>query len=116
MPINPITLDKIDPLVIRQIETKIVDKIVHEAKSAETKRGNEEKNFDQERQRKFAEEFSSVLAKYNIKLEYRVMKNKVKIKLKDEKGRVLIETEVDDIESLLESFNKMTGKIIDIRG
>ncbi|MCX7904164.1 MAG: hypothetical protein N2486_06600 [Caloramator sp.] len=116
MPINPITLDKIDPLLIKQIETKIVDKIVHETKSAETKRGNDEKNFDEERQRKFAEEFSNVLAKYNIKLEYRMMKNKVRIKLKDEKGKVLIETEVEDIELLLESFNKITGKIIDIRG
>lgn len=116
MPINPITLDKIDPLMIKQIETKIVDKIVHETKSAETKRGNDEKNFDQERQRKFAEEFSNILMRYNIKLEYKMMKNKVRIKLKDEKGKVLIEMEVEDIESILESFNRMTGKIIDIRG
>ncbi|SEF99481.1 hypothetical protein SAMN05660865_01490 [Caloramator fervidus] len=115
MGINPITLDKIDPLVIKQIETKIVDKIVHEVKSGELKRDNK-KGFDEEKQRRACEGFAAVLQKYKIKLEYKLEKNKVKIKLKDKDGKIIIEAEVDDVEDLLESFNKITGKIIDLRG
>jgi len=116
MGINPITLDKIDPLVIKQLEAKIVDKIVHEVKSAELKKDNKEKGFDEERQRKACENFAFILEKYKIGLEYKVEKNKVKIKLRDKDGKIIIETEVDDVENFLESFSKLTGKIIDLRG
>ncbi|KRQ87066.1 hypothetical protein ABG79_01259 [Caloramator mitchellensis] len=118
MPINPITLDKLEPLTIKQIETKIVDRIVHEAKNAESKQDNSknEQNFSHERQQKAAEQFSAYLNRYNIKLEYKILKGRVKIKLKDEKGNVILDTEVGDVEKILNSLNNITGKIIDIRG
>jgi hypothetical protein len=118
MPINPITLDKMEPSIIRHIENKVVDRVVHEAKNTgaakEEKNGND--NFNGRRQKQAAQQFGYYLSKFNIKLEYKILKDRVKVKLKDSKGRILIETDIKDVESLFENVKKETGSIIDLKG
>lgn len=118
MPINPITLDKFEPLTIKNIENKIIDRIVHEIKGSELakedkNRGN---NFNQKQQEKAAEQFVYFLSKFNIKLEYKIYKNKVKVRIKDKNGKIILENEVDNIEELLKNVSRDTGKIIDLKG
>lgn len=117
MPINPITLDKIEPVVIRNIENNVVDRLVHEIKGGEINKENKkgDRQFDGSRQQSAAEQFGFILSKYKIKFEYKLLKDKVRIKIRDKDGRVIIETEVSDIEKLLESVKKETGGIIDLR-
>lgn len=118
MPINPITLDKLEPITIKHIENKIIDRIVHEIKGSELAREDKSKgnNFNQEQQEKAAEKFVYFLSKFNIKLEYKIHKNKVKVRIKDKNGKVLLENEVDNIEELLKNVSRDTGKIIDLKG
>lgn len=118
MPINPITLDKMEPIVIKQMENKLVDRIVHEIKGTEIQKekADKEKNFNRENQKKAAEEFGFFLLKHNLKFEYKINKDKIKLKIKDKEGKIIIETEVDDIELLFDRIKKNTGSIIDIRG
>lgn len=118
MPINPITLDKLEPQVIKQMEHKIVDRIVHEIKGSTL--ANEDKNrnpnFSKEHQEKAAEKFSYFLSKFNIKLEYKVFKDKVRVKLKDKNNQTILESEVEDVDTLLKNVSRETGKIIDLKG
>lgn len=118
MPINPITLDKIDNIIIKQIENKVVDRIVHEARGAEIRKesNNKNNNFSGGRQEQAAQQFSYFLSKFNIKLEYKILKDKVKVRIKDKNDNLLIETEVDDVEDLFNSVRKETGAIIDLKG
>lgn len=117
MPINPITLDKMEPVIIKQVENKVVDRIVHEIKGAEN--GKEEKHnssFNGENQKKSAEQFSRILSSYNMRLDYKVLKRRIKIKIMDKSGNIIIETEVDDMDVLLKNIEKSTGSIIDLKG
>lgn len=118
MPINPITLDKLEPIVIKNMENKIIDRIVHEIKGPEFAREDKSKsnNFNQKQQEKAAEQFVYFLSKFNIKLEYKIYKNKVKVRIKDKDDKILLENEVDDIEELLKNISRDTGKIIDLKG
>lgn len=116
MPINPVTLDKIDYNVIRQIEHKIIDRIVHETKGAEIKRDNDGREFDLNRQKKAIEEFAKYLAKYSMKLEGKIIKNKVKLKITNKEGKVLIETYIDDVDSIFRNIQETSGNLIDLRG
>lgn len=118
MPINPITLDKLEPTTIKSIEHKIIDRIVHEIKGAEITRedNNRGNNFNQEQQEKAAEKFVYFLSKFNIKLEYKLLKNKVKVRIKDKNGNIILENEVDNVEELLRNVSRDTGKIIDMKG
>lgn len=118
MPINPITLDKIEPVVIKNIENKVVDRLVHEIKGAEINRDNKNGNreFDGSRQESAARQFGYFLSKYNIKFEYKVLNDKVKFRVRDKDGKLILETEVNDIEKLLEVVKRETGSIIDVRG
>ncbi|MDF2673253.1 MAG: hypothetical protein K0R09_1518 [Clostridiales bacterium] len=118
MPINPMTLDKLEPITIKNIEHKIIDRLVHEIKGAEI--AKEDKNrgnsFNQKQQEKAAEKFVYFLSKFNIKLEYKIYKNRVKVRIKDKNGKVILENEVDNIEELLKNVSRDTGKIIDLKG
>ena len=118
MPINPMTLDKIEPLTIKNMENKIIDRIVHEIRGSELAKEdkNTENNFNQKQQEKAAEKFVYFLSKFNIKLEYKVYKNRVKVRIKDKNGKVILENEVDNIEELLKNVSRDTGKIIDLKG
>lgn len=117
MPINPITLDKIEPIVIQRMENQVVDRIVHEIKGAEIqKENNNSNNLNYEKQQMAAEKFGTILSKFNFKFEYRIFKKKVKVKIKDKDGNTIIETEVNDIEELLDNIVKDKGSIIDVKG
>lgn len=118
MPINPITLDKIEPIVIRNIENRAIDKIVHEVKESNISHDNSDgnSNFDGQKQQKAAEKFGYFLSKFNIKFEYKILKNRIRVKIKDIENRVLIETDIEDIEKLIENIKKETGSIIDMKG
>ena len=117
MPINPITLDKYEPNIIKQIEHKVIDRIVHETKNSQPSREDGNKNnFNGQKQEQAAKQLGQYLAKFNIKLEYKIFKKKVKIKLRDKDGNLILETDIDDIEGLFESVRKETGNIIDVRG
>jgi hypothetical protein len=116
--ISPVTLDKIEPHVIKSIEHKVVNKIVHESNRSESSRddNNRNNNFNGKQQERAAQHFNQYLLKFKIKLEYKVLKNKVKVRLKDKEGKLLLEIEVDDIEKLFEGVKKETGNIIDLKG
>lgn len=116
MPINPVTLDKIDYNVIRQIETKVVDRIVHETKGAELQRENNNKQFDLNKQKKAIEDFERFLSRFGIKFEGKVENKRIKIKIVNLKGDILIEAYVDDLESIFKNIQNSTGSFIDIRG
>lgn len=118
MPINPITLDKLEPIVIKNMENKIIDRIVHEIRGAEIAKEDKSKgnSFNQKQQEKAAEQFVYFLSKFNIKLEYKIYKNRVKVRIKDKDGKVILENEVDNIEELLKNVSRDTGKIIDLKG
>jgi hypothetical protein len=118
MPINPITLDKIEHITIKQIEHKIIDRIVHEINGTNISKNDShpQQNFNREHQEKAAEKFVYFLSKYNIKLEYKVLKNRVKVKIKDKNGQLILENEVENIEDLFKNIAKDTGKIIDLKG
>ena len=117
MPINPITLDKVEPIVIDKMENKVIDRIVHEIKGAEIqKENNNSSSFNFQEQQMAAEKFAIILSKYNFKLEYSILKKKVKIKLKDKNGNTIIETEIDDIKELLNNIAEDKGSIIDVKG
>lgn len=117
MPINPITLDKLEPVIIKSIENNVVDRLVHEIKGGEINKENKkgDRQFDGSSQKNACEQFGLILSKYNIKLEYKLLKDSVKIKIRDKDGKVIIETDISDIEKLLESVKKETGGIIDLR-
>lgn len=118
MPINPFTLDKIEPLIIKQVDHRIVDRIVHEVKGAELSKdkNNSNNNFNEERQQKAAEEFSTLLSKFNIRVEFKLHKNKVKLKMYDKNNNEIFDSEVDDVEDLLLKVRKSTGNFIDLKG
>ena len=117
MPVNPITLDKIEPIVIDKMGNKVIDRIVHEIKGAEIQNGNPNpNNLNYEKQQMAAEKFGVVLSKYGYKFEYSIFKKKVKVKIKDKDGKMIIETEVDDMEELLDNIIKDKGSIIDVKG
>jgi hypothetical protein len=119
MPINPITLDKIEYNVIKHIESKVVDRIVHDTKNAASTNkdsSNSNRNFNSKQQEHASQQFSQYLSRFKIKLEYKILKGKIKIKLKDIDGKVLIETEVEDVEKLFDGIKKETGNIIDLKG
>lgn len=120
MTVNPVTLDKIEPVVIKNMEHRIVDRIVHEINGAKLNKDNKyrENNFNYRKQEYAAERFSYFLSKYNIKLEYNIDKKrkKVKIRFKDESGAILMETEVDSVEEIFKNISNDTGKIIDLKG
>lgn len=118
MPVNPITLDKLEPVTIKNMENKIIDRIVHEIRGPELAKGDKSKeyNFNQKQQEKAAEQFVYFLSKFNIKLEYKIYKNRVKVCIKDKDGKIILENEVDDIEKLLKNVSRDTGKIIDLKG
>lgn len=118
MPINPVTLDKMDSIIIKHIESKMVNRVVHEANGTEIRKehNNRNNNFNSHKQQQAAEQFGYFLSKFNIKFEYKIIKNRIKIKLRDGKNNILIETEVEDIEDLFKSVRKETGAIIDIKG
>ena len=121
MPISPITLDKLEPVTIKHMENKLIDRIVHEIKGAEIQRDNKKRNdengsFNQDKQEKAAQEFGYILSKFKMKFNYKIYKNKVHISIKDKDDNLLIETEIDDIETLLSRLDRDTGSIIDMRG
>ncbi|EYE88825.1 hypothetical protein Q428_05995 [Fervidicella metallireducens AeB] len=118
MSINPFTLDKIEPLIIKQVEQRIVDRIVHEVKGAELSKdkNSSNKNFNEQRQQKAAEEFTALLSRFNIKVEYRLHKNKVKLKMYDKDNNEIYDSEVDDVEDLLLKVRRTTGNFIDLKG
>lgn len=116
MPINPITLDKIDYNIIRQIETKVVDRIVHETKGVELQSDNNNKQFDFNKQRKAIEDFAKFLSKFGIKFNGKIVNKKIKVKIVNIKGEVLIESYVEDIDSIYKNIQNSTGSFIDIRG
>lgn len=118
MPVNPITLDKIEPLTIKSMENKIIDRLVHEIRGPELAKEDQNKgnNFNPKQQEKAAEQFVYFLSKFNIKLEYKIYKNRVKVRIKDKDGKVILENEVDNIEELLKNITRDTGRIIDLKG
>lgn len=116
MPINPVTLDKIDYNIIRQIETKVVNRIVHETLGAELQKENNNKQFDLNKQKKAIEDFARFLSKFGIKFDGKVENKKIKIKVINFKGEVLIEAYVDDLDSIFKNIQNNTGSFIDIRG
>ncbi|MBZ4663101.1 MAG: hypothetical protein JG776_793 [Caloramator sp.] len=116
MPINPITLDKIDINTIRQIETKIIDRIIHHTNEAQANKKNNNNQFDLNKQNRAIEEFAKFLAKYNLRSEAKTEKNKVKLKILNKNGDVLIESHIDDIDYLLRTLQDQTGNLIDLRG
>jgi hypothetical protein len=117
MPINPITLDKIEPIVIDKMGNKVIDRIVHEIKGAEIQKENKNSNnLNYKKQQMAAEKFGAVLSKYGFKFEYSIFKKKVRVKIKDKDGKTIIETEVDDMEELLDNIIKDKGSIIDVKG
>jgi hydroxymethylpyrimidine pyrophosphatase-like HAD family hydrolase len=117
MPVNPITLDKIEPVVIKQVESKIIDRIVHESKETETNKENSNsRNFNRQQQEQAAQKFEYFLSKYNMVFEYTIHKNRFKIRIKDKNKKLIIETELDDMEKLLDGVKKETGSIIDLKG
>lgn len=118
MPINPITLDKKEPLVIKQIEQRVVDRIVHEARGAEIKKeqdGNKQ-GFNQQSQEKEAQKLGQYLSGFQLKLDYKVGKTRIRVKIIDREGNLLVDTEVQDIERLHSAIRKETGAIIDMKG
>lgn len=124
MPVNPITLDKLDPLVINGMQVKMVDTIVHEIKESGISRDNKDKEdrkndeecFNDRQQDNAGKEFKAMLAKYGLILEYRMYKKRIRIKIKDKNGNILIDTIVDNMVSLLDSVRKKSGSLIDVRG
>jgi hypothetical protein len=119
MPVNPITLDKIDSTIIKNVEHKVVDRIVHEIKGTEINKDNqknENNSFNQQKQEHAARQFGLYLSKYGIKFQYKMLKNKVKVAIRDKNDRMLLDTELDDIEELLKRMQKETGSIIDLKG
>lgn len=115
MPINPFTLNRIEPQIIKHIETKLVDRVVHDVKAIEIKKEQDQKNFDFNKQQKSLEEFVKYLAKYNIKVEGKIEKNKVKLKILSSTGDVLIEEDAYSIDSLFRYIQDSTGSLIDLR-
>lgn len=116
MPINPVTLDKIDINTIRQIETKIIDRIIHHTTEAQANKKNNNNQFDLNKQYRAIEEFAKYLARFNLKAEGKVEKDKVKLKILNKKGEVLIESYLDDVDYLLRTIQNQTGNLIDFRG
>ncbi|CDF58026.1 hypothetical protein [Thermobrachium celere] len=116
MPINPITLDKIDYHTIKQIQTKIIDRIVHETAQVEINRDYNKKNFNSSKQERAIEEFAKYLLKFNLKLNAEIKNKKIKVKILNDKGNVLIETYVDDLDFIFKNIQYETGNLIDIRG
>lgn len=116
MPINPVTLDKIDINTIKQIETKIIDRIIHHTTEAQANKKNNNNQFDLNKQNRAIEEFAKFLAKYNLRVEGKVEKDKVKLKILNKKGKVLIESYIDDVDYLFRKIQDQTGNIIDLRG
>jgi hypothetical protein len=118
MPINPITLDKKDPLIIKKIEQRVVERIVHEARGAEIRKEQDNKNhsFNQEKQEREVQKLGQYLYGFNLKLEHKVKKNRTRIRIIDRDGNLLIDTEIEDVESLHNAIKKETGAIIDMKG
>lgn len=116
MPINPITLDKIDINTIRQIETRIIDRIIHHTAEAQANKRNGNNQFDLNKQNRAIEEFARFLLKYSLKAEGKVEKDKVKLKILNQKGVVLLESYIDDVDYLLRTIQEQTGNLIDLRG
>jgi hypothetical protein len=119
MPVNPITLDKIEPAVIKEMENKAIDTIVREVRGGEIRKeaNNQSGNFNRDSQEKSAMEFEQYLHKFNLNLEYKIKKDRIKIKIKDKDGKVLVESETSDLENIIKNINDdQKGSIIDIKG
>jgi len=117
MAINPFTLNKIDPVIVRQVEHRVVSGIVHEMKGAEAKKDDNQQNpsFNQQSQQRAAEQFAQFVSTFNLRLEHKIERNKIKIKLKDKKDNLLFESEIDDIEAVLNNVTKFCGNFINTK-
>jgi len=116
MTINPITLSKLEPVVIRDIEYETVDRIIHQVKEGSLQRqGSSDQSFSPEAQERALKELRELLAAYGLKLEYKPEKKRTKIKIKLKDGTELTETECEDAQELLERIRSFKGTIIDVK-
>lgn len=116
MTINPITLSKLEPLVIKNIEYDTVDRIIHQVReNSLQKQGNSNQSFSPEAQEHALKELREMLAAYGLKVEYKLEKKKARIKIKLKDGREVAETECDDAQELLDKIKDSRGTIIDVK-
>lgn len=116
MTINPITLSKLEPVVIRNIEYDTVDRIIHQVReSCLQKQGSSDHSFSPEAQEHALRELKELLAAFGLKMEYKLEKKKAKIKIKLKDGREVAETECEDVQELLDKIKDSKGTIIDVK-
>ncbi len=116
MAINPITLSKLEPLVIRNIEYDTVDRIIHQVReSSLQKQGGGDKSFSPEAQERALKELQEFLSSYGLKVDYKLEKKRAKIKLKLKDGKYVAETECEDVQELLDKVKGSKGTIIDVK-
>lgn len=116
MTINPITLSKLEPVVIKNIEYDTVDRIIHQVRENSLQNhGNGSQSFSPEAQEHALKELRELLAAFGLKVEYKLEKKKSKIKIKLKDGREVAETECEDAQELLEKIKDSKGTIIDVK-
>lgn len=116
MTINPITLSKLEPVVIRSIEYESVDRIIHQVKEVSLqKQGSSDQSFSPEAQEHALKELRELLAAYGLKLEYKLERKRTKIKIKLKDDTEVSETECEDAQELLEKIKSSKGTIIDVK-
>ena len=120
MAVNPITFDKMEPVIIKKIETRLVESLVHEIKGSEIDKDEFKKRkknllLSKKEKEKYIKLFGEYLQKHNFLLDYEILETQIKIKIKDSNGNILIESYVLDIKSLYDSIHS-TGGIIDTKG
>lgn len=116
MTINPITLSKLEPVVIRNIEYDTVDRIIHQVReSSLQKQNSSDQNFSPEAQEHAIKELKELLEAYGLKVEYKLEKKKARIKIKLKDGKKVAETECEDVEELLDKIKSSKGTIIDVK-
>lgn len=116
MTINPITLSKLEPVVIRNIENETMDRIIHQVKEVSLQnQSSSDQSFSPESQEYAMNELRELLAAYGLKLEYKLEKKRVKLKIKLKDGTEIIETECKDAQELLDRIKGSKGTIIDVK-
>lgn len=116
MTINPITLSKLEPVVIKNIEYDTIDRIIHQVKeNSLQKQGESYQSFSRESQENALKELQEYLSGYGLNVEYKIKKRKARIRITLKDGKEVAETECDDVQDLLDQIKGSKGTIIDVK-
>lgn len=116
MPVNPITLNLIEPVLIKKIENNVVDRIVHEIDGIRIQKDKEDKSkkhFDQNLQKKASKKLIYFLKKNNIDAKCDILDDRVNIKLFDAEGNLIINADVKDLMELMNNISFEKGVLFD---